>query len=395
MGERSVFNRLDYVSLSVMALLSLLGLFVIREATASIYPLDPLYYVKRQIVWIGVGAVAMWVVIAVPYGSWGKLAKYLYWFSLVLLVAVLVHGHTALGASRWIGAGPIQIQPSEFAKIFIIVTLAFHLNQKESLTRWRDLVSPIVHVAVPMLLILKQPDLGTSLVFVAILVTMLYMAGAPGWRIALLFGGGLGLVVLWIWAHLNLTIGHHAIPLPLLHNYQLKRLLIFLNPNSDPLGAGFNVIQSRIAVGTGGLLGHGLLGPPPSQLAFLPESATDFIFAVVADTLGFVGSLAVLFLYFLLIARGLSIAAQAKDRLGTLLAAGVVAMFGFHVIESAGMAIGVMPVAGVPLPFMSYGGSAYVTDALGMGILMNVYARRRALMFEVSRPPSGMRQAVP
>jgi rod shape determining protein RodA len=388
MGERGVFSRLDFLSLSLMGLLSVLSLFVIRAATAGALPGDPLYYVKRQIVWIVLGVLVMLVVVAIPYTNWAKLSKYLYWFSLGLLALVIVHGHSALGASRWIGTGSIQIQPSEFAKIFIIITLAHHLNQKESLKHWRDLVSPIIHVAVPMLLIMKQPDLGTSLVFLAILVTMLYMAGAPGWRLLVIFGGGMGLVVLWIWAHLHLTIGHHHIPLPLLHNYQLKRLLIFLNPNSDPLGAGFNVIQSRIAVGTGGLWGNGLLGPPPSQLAFLPESYTDFIFAVVADTLGFVGSTAVLLLYFLLIARGLSIAVTAKDRLGTLLASGVVAMFGFHVIESVGMATGVMPVAGVPLPFMSYGGSAYLTDALGMGILMNVYARRRALMFEVSKPPA-------
>jgi rod shape determining protein RodA len=386
LGERGVFNRLDFLSLALMGLLSVISLFVIRQATVSAVASDPLYYVKRQIIWIVLGTIVMLVVVAIPYTNWSKLAKYLYWVSIGMLGLVIVHGHSALGASRWIGTSSIQIQPSEFAKAIVIITLAYHLNKKESLKRWRDLVSPIAHVGLPMLLILKQPDLGTSLVFLAILVTMLYMAGAPGWRLLIIFGGGMAFVIFWIWAHLHLTIGHHHIPLPLMHNYQLKRLLIFLNPNSDPLGAGFNVIQSRIAVGTGGLWGSGIFGAPPSQLSFLPESSTDFIFAVVAETLGFVGSTAVLFLYFLLIARGLSIAATAKDRLGTLMAAGVVAMFAFHVIESVGMATGVMPVAGVPLPFMSYGGSAYLTDAIGMGILMNVYVRRRALMFEVSRP---------
>lgn len=386
MGERGVFGRLDYVSLALMGLLSALSLFVIEAGSAPLVPLDPLLFVKKQLIWIVLGMVVMAVVISIPYQDIIKPAPYLYAFNLLLLLVVLVKGHTALGASRWINVGPFQLQPSEFAKVFIIVALAVHLNNKKSMSRWRDLISPILYTAVPMLLIMKQPDLGTSLVFAAILVAMLYMAGAPGWRLFLLFGGGLGLMIFWIYAHFHLTIGHHPVPIPL-HTYQLKRLLVFLNPNKHPLTSGFNEIQSRIAVGTGGLYGTGLLGPHPSQLSFLPEAYTDFIFAVVADELGFIGSAAVLFLYFLLLVRGLYIAANAKDRLGLLLASGVVAMFAFHVIESAGMAIGIMPVAGVPLPFMSYGGSAYITDAAAMGILMNVFARRKDLMFWASKTP--------
>ena len=390
MTDRSLFGRLDWVSLSVMGVLSFLGLLVIRVATETTAGLtaDPLHFVKRQIVWIVLGAIAILVVARIPYNSWGKYIPYLYWGTVGLLMFALVHGHSSLGASRWIGTQSVQIQPSEFAKISIIIFLAYHLSQKASLKRWRDLVSPIAYAALPMLLILKQPDLGTTLVFVIILITMLYMAGAPGWRLALLFGGGFLLVVIWIWAHLNLHIGSHSVPLPFMSSYQLYRLLIFLHPNTDPLGAGYNIIQSKIAAGTGGIWGTGLLGTPPSQLTMLPESYTDFIFAVVTDTLGFVGAVGVLVLYFILIARGLSIAVAAKDRLGTLLAVGVVGMLAFHVVENAGMAIGVMPVAGVPLPFMSYGGSAYLTDALGIGVLMNVFLRRDTLMFIASRTPA-------
>lgn len=383
MAEGSVFRRLDYLTLALMALLSVLGLYVIHAASLTLGLNNPLYFVERQVIWIGTGMVALAVIVAIPYTTLAKWSKYIYWFMFALLAFVLVKGHVALGASRWIGTGSIQIQPSELAKVMIIVTLADHLNRKTSMKRWRDLVSPIVHVAIPMLLIIKQPDLGTALVFAAILVAMLYMAGAPGWKLFLIFGGGLGLMIFWIYAHLNLMIGHHHIPLPL-HTYQLDRLLSFVNPNRDPLGTGYNVIQSRVAVGTGGLYGLHHIAPA-GQLSFLPESYTDFIFAVLANQLGFVGSVAVLFLYFLMMARGLFIAANARDRLGQLMATGVVAMIGFHVIENAGMATGIMPVAGVPLPFMSYGGSAFMADAGAVGLLLNVWARHQPFMFRVGQ----------
>ncbi|MCL8206727.1 MAG: rod shape-determining protein RodA [Actinomycetia bacterium] len=387
MGERSVWREMDWVTLGLVGLLALLSLFVIAAATASLLPHDPLYFVKRQLVWITLGAVALAVTVSVPYATVAGWWKYLYGANLLLLGLVLVKGHSALGASRWIDLGPFQLQPSELAKVLIIVTLAQHLTRKTSLKRWRDLASPIAHVAVPMLLIMKQPDLGTSLVFVAILGVMLFTAGAPGRKLLLLFGGGLGVVVLWIYAHFHWTIGHHPIPI-FMHDYQLKRLLIFLNPNQDPMGAGYNVIQSRIAVGTGGLWGTGLVGGHQNgQLSFLPESYTDFAFAVVADQLGFIGSVGVLLVYFLILVRGLYVAVNARDRLGTLMASGVVAMLGFHVLESAGMATGIMPVAGVPLPFVSYGGSAFLADAMAVGLLMNVYARRQDLVFRANPPP--------
>ncbi|MGC8487470.1 MAG: rod shape-determining protein RodA [Clostridia bacterium] len=382
MTEGGVVRRLDYLTLGLMAVLSLIGLYVIRAASVTLSILhDKMYFVDRQVIWFVVGSIVLAVLFAIPYTTLAKWSRYIYWVMFAMLAFVLVKGHSALGASRWIGTQTLQIQPSEIAKVMIIVTLADHLTRKPSLKRWRDLFSPLVHVGIPMALIIKQPDLGTALVFLAILVAMLYMAGAPGWKLLILFGGGLGLAVFWIYAHLHLMIGHHHIPIPM-HNYQLNRLISFVNPNADPLGTGYNVIQSRVAVGTGGLYGlHHVTSN--SQLAFLPESYTDFIFAVLANQMGFVGAVAVLFLYFLMIARGLFIAAHARDRLGALMATGVVAMIGFHVLENAGMATGIMPVAGVPLPFMSYGGSAFMADAGAIGLLLNVWARREGLVFRV------------
>ncbi|MCY0885707.1 MAG: FtsW/RodA/SpoVE family cell cycle protein, partial [Firmicutes bacterium] len=324
MGQR-LWRRLDGVSIGLMLVLSVAGLFFIGVATQD----SGRYYVYHQILWIAAGMVTLLGVAAIPYPRWAQWAPYLYGGAVLLLAFVLVKGHTAYGAQRWINVGPFQLQPSEFSKFAVLLALAVNLDRRPDLRRWRDWVSPLALVALPMLLVIKQPDLGTSLVFLAILIGMLFMAGAPGWRMLLLFGGGFGLVVAWIYAHLT---WHIYIPM---HNYQLQRLLIFLHPDQAPLGAGFNEIQSRIAVGAGGLLGLGI-GGHTSQLSFLPAASTDFIFAVVADQAGFVGAMGILLLYFLLIARGMHTAGLARDRLGRLLAAGVVSLIAFHVLESAG-----------------------------------------------------------
>ena len=390
MKARGIWARMDFVVLFIVALLAVLSLVVLFIATKPIYPLEPTYYDKRQAIWIVLGVISVLTVAAIPYERIAQWSKYIYWGNMLLLVAVLVKGHTTLGASRWIGFGHVQVQPSEFAKVAIIITLADLLARRPSMKHIRDWVSPIAHVLLPMALIIKQPDLGTALVFVVILLGMLYAAGAPGPKLLLVFGGGFGVMVLWIYAHLHWTIGHHPIPI-FMHAYQLNRLLIFLNPGKSPMTTGYNEIQSRIAVGIGGVWGVGVAGSHAGQLSFLPEAPTDFVFAVVAQVLGFVGTMGVLLVYFILLARGLMIAAGAKDRLGMLIAAGAVSMLGFHVIENAGMAIGVMPVAGVPLPFVSYGGSAFIADSLVVGLLMSVYARRDRFMFvaESANAPAG------
>jgi rod shape determining protein RodA len=283
-----------------------------------------------------------------------------------------VHGHSALGAQRWINVGPLQLQPSEFAKLAVAFGLATMLERHRGrMDRWRDLVAPIAYTAVPVLLVMKQPDLGTAIVFILMLVAILYMAGVPGLRLLIVFGGGFLFVVALIWAHLRFHV-----PLPLLHSYQLTRLLVFTNPNLDPLGSGYNIIQSQIAIAEGGIHGLGLAGHE-AMLSFLPEYYTDFIFSVVGLSLGLVGGVALLLLYLLVGYRCLLAVRQAKDLYGTLLATGMTAIFAVHVLMNAGMAMGIMPVVGVPLPFMSYGGSSVLTGMIGIGVLTSV--RRQSL----------------
>nr|WP_275107240.1 rod shape-determining protein RodA [Sulfobacillus harzensis] len=363
-----------------MYLLAAVSIVVLASASRPWAPSgDPTYFVKRQMIWFGLGTVVLVVATWINYEHFKKFAPYIYWAAIGLLGIVLVHGQSALGAQRWIPIGPFQLQPSELAKVAIIITLATHLDKKKSLKHWRDMVSPLVHVGIPMLMILKQPDLGTTLVFAAITIGMLYMAGLP-WLKMLVFPAGLGLMVLWIYLHYR-----YGIKIPIMHTYQLNRLTAFINPNKDPLGTGYNVIQSRIDIGVGGLTGSGLtMGAHTTLLGYLPESYTDFIYAGIGEQLGFVGSMAILFVYLLIIARAVYIATQAKDRFGMLLAAGVASMFAFHVIESAGMASGIMPVAGVPLPFMSYGGSALMADSAAIGLLLNVYGRRKVQGYKPS-----------
>lgn len=375
MRIRSVWRQFDYVSLAIMLLIAGLSIPIIGAASAPYtapYGLSPYYYVERQAIWIVLGLVTVFVVAAVPYERFKRFAPVLYWGAVAMLLYVAVRGQVALGGQRWIKLGPFQLQPSEFAKIAVIVALATLIDSKPSMTRWRDLVMPFLQVALPMALIMKQPDLGTTLVLVTITFGMLLMAGVPVWRLLLIFGGGLALVVAWIYAHLTYP---HLVPLPI-HHYQLQRLLIFLHPASDPANGGYNVIQSRIAVGSGGLLGSGLSLSHSTQFSYLPEAYTDFIFAVVSEQLGFIGSLALLFVYMLLIIRAMYIAVRSRDRYGMLLASGFASLIAFHVLESAGMATGIMPVAGVPLPFLSYGGSAFLADSAGIGLLINVHMRR-------------------
>jgi len=385
MRTHSVWRNFDYVSLAIMLLIAGLSLPIIASGAAPYSP-TPGYYVERQLIWIGLGVVTVFVVAAIPYERFKRVAPYIYWASVAALLYVLVKGHSALGGERWIQIGSLQLQPSEFAKIAIIVALAALLDNKASLSRWRDLVTPLLQVGLPMLLIIKQPDLGTTLVFVAISFGMLLMAGVPTARLLLIYGGGLAVIVLWIYAHLTYP---HLVPLPI-HTYQLQRLLIFLHPGSDPTTTGYNVIQSRITVGSGGLFGSGLSLSHSTQFSYLPEAYTDFIYAVVGEELGFVGSIALLFVYLLLIGRAMYIAVKARDRFGLLLASGFASLIAFHVLESAGMATGIMPVAGVPLPFMSYGGSAFLADSAGIGLLINIFMRRQSPTAAASAQASGV-----
>jgi len=367
--ERRMLKNLDLILILTAAIILALSLVVIASATrANINEgADPYYYVKRQGLVIGAGVIALVVILVLDYHTLSLYTNYLYLANLGLLLAVLVLAKDVKGAGRWIDLGFFRLQPSEFAKILIIITLANYLaNSMGELEKLTDLFPLLLHVGIPMLLIMLQPDLGTALVFVAILMGMMFVAGIKIQHLLALVMAGIGSLPLF-WHFLK--------------DYQKNRLLVFLDPNVDPTGAGYHVIQSIIAIGSGRLTGQGLFAGPQNQLNFLPEQHTDFIFSVVGEEMGFLGASLLLLLYFILIYRGIQIALHARDMLGTLLAVGVVSMLTFQILVNVGMTIGIMPVTGIPLPLFSYGGSSLLSTLLGIGLLLNVGMRRQKILF--------------
>jgi rod shape determining protein RodA len=369
--RREAVRPLDpWLVLAAMAL-AVTGIIIIDSAsqsTTALAGLPRLYYVQRQVIWAALGAVVFTIMAAVDYHVWARFTWVFYGLAVVTLGFVLVHGHSALGAQRWIQIGSFQFQPSELAKLLLVGTLAGYLARRAGKMRriW-EMGVPLLLVGLLFALVYKQPDLGTGLILVFILIGMLYMADTKVWHLLLVFGGGFALFAAAIYAHVN----YHT-PLPGIHQYQLNRLLIFLHPQTDPTGAGWSITQSQIALGSGGLFGTGLFAGAETQMAFLPEPFTDFVFASLAEQLGLVGAAAVLTLFLVLLWRGLAIAAEAPDVYGTLLAGGVVTALGSQLIMNVGMAVGLMPVVGVPLPFLSYGGTSLVVTAASLGLLASV-----------------------
>jgi rod shape determining protein RodA len=398
--QSRMLKKLDHTLLITVGIIILYSLVIIYSATkpADVLPVageavksgDPFAFVKRQVLNIFLGMGAMIFMLYIQYEDLAKHMKLLYVLNLLMLGAVLLMGHSALGAQRWIGLGPFKFQPSEFSKLIIIICFAVFLLQRQGkLNRFRDLVPCFIFMGVPMLLILKQPDLGTTLVFTAIMFGMLFAAGARPLLLIGLIAGGLAIISLWIWAHFwveangPLTImGHqlHSLWIPF-KDYQLKRLTIFLNPWKDWQGDGYHVIQSQIAIGQGGFFGRGLFQGSQTHGDFLPIQETDFIFSVVGEELGFVGAVALLFLFFVVIYRCIYIAVNAKDNLGFLLSAGVISMITFHVMINVGMTSGIMPVTGIPLPMFSYGGSSMITNLAALGLLLNINMKRQNIVF--------------
>ncbi len=337
-------------------------------------PSDAYYYVKKQLAWVFAGLVVMIGMCSFDYHVLGQYHRLIYLGTLVSLAAVLVLGRNVSGSQRWFLIGPARIQPAEFAKIGIVISLAKHLEKKEQLEGFADLLSAFVHVGLPMLLILKQPDFGTAMVFGGVLLGMLFMAGASPRHLAIIGASAVGALSIATWLSV-------AGILPILAPHQVSRIVVFLDPYADRTGAGWNVIQSMIAIGSGGLFGKGLFNGTQAQLNFLPAHHTDFIFSVVGEELGFLGAFTLLALYLLLLWRGLRIMVLAKDDFGANLAAGVVSMLVFHLVINIGMTLGVMPVTGIPLPFVSYGGSSLITNMAGIGLLLNVHMRRHKITF--------------
>ena len=371
MGLIRYWRKIDSTLFLTVLGLGVICLMIIGSAThANIegYPGRYDFIIKQGFFFI-IGILISGMAMKYDYRDLYKWAPALFVINALFLLIVKFAGTSALGAQRWIQLGPFTLQPSEFSKLFMIICLARLLSNKDrEYTTWKSLLPVAGLMILPTVLIFVQPDLGTSLVFAAITFGMLYVCGL---RMKLVKQAFLGLVVIFpvLW-------------FLVLHDYQKMRLMVLINPNVDPFGSGYHVIQSKISIGNGGFIGQGLFAGTQSQLNFLPENHTDFIFSVVGEELGFVGAIFVLFLYFLLFYRALIISKSANDSFGGLLAAGIFSMWLFQVFINVGMTLGIMPVTGIPLPFMSYGGSALLMNLFCAGILMNIYLRRKKLMFD-------------
>ena len=326
-------------------------------------------YYQKQAMFFIVGLVVMAVMATTDYTRLPRLVKALYFTNITLLLIVMKFVPKIKGAQRWIPVGNFQFQPSEFAKLIMIVCLAVYLQRRlETIHQIPTLLGSLAYMCVPMLLIFKQPDLGTALVMLAIWFGMTFMAGASVKHLAALVVIG-GVLFSGMWKF------------DVLKPYQKNRLSAFINPDWDPKDAGYHVIQSRIAVGSGQIWGKGIGKGTQSQGRFIPENHTDFIFTVIGEEGGFVCSTFLVLLYAGFLFRGAMTIAYAEDMLGKLLATGVVSMYAFHIIVNIGMTIGIMPVTGVPLPLFSYGGSSLLLNMAAVGLLLSISMRRHQLVF--------------
>lgn len=428
--------HIDWVFLLTVLCLIIIGLFTIYSTgyNQKIQQTEKNFYL--QLVWFAIGVFFFLLTISTSYHKYVEWAMYLYGIGLVLLLAVLVIGKGIKGGGvrSWLVLGPVNFQPSEIMKLFTIIIMAKFLNVLGSeIKNLRNFFISFIIVLPPLGLILIQPDFGTALVFAPICLAMLFIAGAKvshigslltlsglgvgiplivayyketgkmtGWFIQILANNNILItisVVLSIIALIAFMINFFVrtrvfikfalalviIPIGFssaviinsyLKPYQRKRIVIFIDPERDYYGAGFNIIQSKIAIGSGGLTGKGYLKGPQNQLSFLPEKRTDFVFSSFGEEWGFIGSMLLMGLYFLLIYRGVMIIYHARDMLGSLIATGIMGMFVFHIFINIGMATGMMPVTGLPLPFISYGGSSLLTNLIAIGLLFNIEMRR-------------------
>jgi len=348
---------IDATLLVLVLTLSMLGLLALFSATYE----SPARVVA-QLGNLGAALVAMWIVAQVPPQTMMRFAVPAYVVGLGLLVAVAVGGDVVNGARRWLHVGVTRFQPSEVMKLALPLMLAWFFHRKESSLRLRDFAVAALLLALPVAFIVRQPDLGTAALVAAAGVSVIFFAGLS-WRVLGVLGG----------------LGLAALPLAwgFLHDYQRKRILTLLDPSTDPLGAGYHIIQSTIAVGSGGLWGKGWLNGTQAHLEFIPERHTDFIFAVFSEEFGLIGNLTLLVLYGWLIARALMIAANAATLFARLLAASIALMLFTYAFVNMGMVSGILPVVGVPLPFLSYGGTALLTLFIAVGILMSVHRHRQ------------------
>jgi len=357
-GLLAVFH-IDLPLLAGLLLLAGFGLIVLYSASGENFA-----QLERQTLRIVLALGVMLAIAQVNPTTLRRWSPWLYAVGLAMLVAVLVFGHTGKGAQRWLDLGIVRFQPSEMVKLAVPLMIAWYLAEKRLPPSWQRLSMAAVMIALPVALIAKQPDLGTALLVASAGIFVLFLAGIS-WRLigALMIAGAAAAPVAWY----------------LMRDYQRQRVLTFLDPEKDPLGAGYHIIQSKIAIGSGGLYGKGWLNGTQSQLDFLPERHTDFIFAVLSEEFGLIGVLTLLALYLFIIARGLYIATRAQDTFTRLLAGSLTLVFFVYLFVNTGMVTGLLPVVGVPLPLVSYGGTSLVTLMAGFGMLMSIHTHRRLL----------------
>ena len=350
-------KHLDRYLLTLVAILLVIGLLTLYSAAGA-----SLERVAAQVANISVALALMWIAANVPLHYISRIALPLYAIGLVLLIAVAAFGEIVNGARRWLDLGFTRVQPSELMKIAVPLMLAWYFDRYEAVLKMRDFAVGALLVLVPVLLIVQQPDLGTALLVTAAGFFVLFLAGLS-WKIlvGLTLAGGASLPFLW----------------PMLHDYQRQRVLTLLDPSQDPLGAGYHTIQSTIALGSGGVFGKGWLNGTQSHLDFLPERTTDFIFAVYAEEFGLFGNVVLMVLFLLVVGRGLVIAANAPTLFTRLLAGAIPLTFFTYAVVNMGMVSGILPVVGVPLPLISYGGTSLVTILFSVGLLMSIHTHRR------------------
>lgn len=370
---RSIFAGFDPILTIAVALLLVIGTLLVYAATRNWYAangLDPEYYLKRHVINIAIGSLLAWGTTVVDYRLLRAYTPILWAIGVLGLTAVLIPGigDEVNGSKAWIGLpGGFQVQPAELAKISIIVGMSMILSERTHDTdspQHTDVLQALVVAAIPVLLILSQPDMGTVFIIGIAVVTIIAVSGAPmRWVVGLILVAVIG--------------SFAAVKVGVINDYQVKRLQAFVDPSADSQGSGYQLRQARITVGSGGLIGTGLFNGPQTNGRFVPEQQTDFIFTVAGEQLGFLGCGFILILYLTVLMRAFGIARKSNDPYGKLVCTGVIAWFAFQTFENIGMTLGMMPMTGVPLPFVSYGGSSMFATMIGFGLLQNVNARNR------------------
>lgn len=371
----SILRRLDWVLLFAAAALVGYGLWAIGGITRFDVPGNPDYYVMRQATAAALGVIGMIVAIAIPPSTYQRHWRFLYGGTIAFMAFVFLYAEAIRGSKRWIEIGPFQFQPSEFGKLFFVLALAgFMVERGRRVGELSTVLTAVGLGVAPMILVFLQPDLGSALVYVGALAGVLFLSGVRWLHLVLLGLAGLLVVasVLWFLPAAGIQV---------LRPYQTERLIGFTNPDSDPGDLTYNVTQSRTAVGAGGLTGRGVEGASQTRLDYLPEHATDFVFASFAEQRGFVGTSILLLLYLLVVWRALRVITVSGDLYGAVVAGGIVSAFLFQIFVNVGMTMGIAPVTGIPLPFITVGGSSMVANLVAIGVLQSIHARGAAARF--------------